>query len=82
MSDEQLKADVERVDEIATSSAAFPSQQEAWQRLRARLEAVPDEDAVTEAVQKEAAGWATYLSDFEARQIAIAAIAAIKGDTK
>ena len=72
---EQMKADVER---IATSIPFDPDTREAWHRIRARLEAVPDEGAVTEAVQKEAAGWATYLSDFEARQIALAAIAAIK----
>lgn len=72
MSDEQLKADIKSVT-LCVSRAFDEEAEAALRRLRTRLERVPDEDAVTKAVQQEAAGWATYLSDFEARQKALAA---------
>lgn len=76
-----LQRDIEQVEWVMGSRTG-DEPWAAWQRLRARLEAVPDEDAVADAVQKEAAGWAAPLCESEARQVAIAAIAAIKGDTK
>ena len=81
---EQMKADVER---IATLIPFDPDTREAWQRLRARLEAQPDREKVAMAIetrmmQRIGVGslWVDRLEDNKDafREIADAAIAAIK----
>lgn len=71
----ELQRDIERIQPLIPFD---PEAREAWQRIIARLS--PDREVVAKAVKREAAGWATYLSDFEAGQIADAAIKVMQGE--
>lgn len=83
MSDEQLKADIADAEDVFNNRSVrhdWPAAVDAWNRIRARLEAVPDRESLTAVLQDAALARAINIDHYDARLIVDAVIAAIRGD--
>ena len=80
-----LQRDIDAMDSLVRQLNGWglsSGESSAWQRIRARLEAVPDRENLTAVLQDAALSRAINIDHYDARLIVDAVIAAITGDTK